>query len=91
MANGDDSNGNGTAFTIDDWHSINAAIVSGARSVHIADRSVTYNSLKEMLEIRDLIAADLGIVGQRQPSIFRVAHNDGRGVAARRPFDIGGE
>ena len=90
MANGDSERENGTAFTMDDWTSINAAIVSGARSVHIGDRSVTYSSLTEMLQIRDLIAADLGIIGTRQPSVIRVAHNDGRG-AARRPFDIGGE
>jgi hypothetical protein len=89
MANGDD-NGNGTSFTLDDWTSINSAIVSGARSVHIGDRSVTYSSLKEMLEVRDLIAADLGITGRRQPSVIRIAHNDGRGPA-RRPFDVGGE
>lgn len=50
-------------FTTDDLTAINLAIKSGTLRVRFADRDVTYRSLEEMKEIRDLIRADLGLVG----------------------------
>ena len=51
-------------WTTDDLTAISSAIASGALSVRYTDgRSVTYHSIGDMLRIRDLIRADLGLVG----------------------------
>lgn len=52
------------SFTTDDLTAINNAVKSGALSVRYADgRAVTYQSLADLLRVRDLIRADLGLVG----------------------------
>jgi len=51
------------AFTLDQYNILNAAIAQGALTVEYADKKVTYRSLDEMLEIRDLMANELGLNG----------------------------
>ena len=51
-------------WTTDDLTAISSAIASGALSVRYADgRSVTYHSIDAMLRVRNLIRAELGLVG----------------------------
>ena len=47
-------------FTAADLTAINTAIKSGTLSVAYRDRNVTYRSLSEMRQIRDMIKEDLG-------------------------------
>ena len=49
------------AFTQAQLDALDAAIVSGELSVEYPNGSVKYRSLEEMLEIRDLLAGDLGL------------------------------
>lgn len=47
------------AFTLDQLTTLDAAIAQGALTVKYADKEVTYRSLKEMLELRGLMAAEV--------------------------------
>lgn len=70
-------------FTNADWSAINDAIATGALTVHIKDRTVTYRSLTEMKEIRSMIARELGL--STPAGTVLLAHKDGRG-SVRRGF-----
>lgn len=48
-------------FTIDQYNRLNEAIAQGALKVKYADKEVTYRSLSEMLQLRNLMADDLGL------------------------------
>lgn len=48
------------AFTQTQLSALEAAIATGARTVAYADRTVTYNSLQEMLALRAQMIAELG-------------------------------
>ena len=48
------------AFTQTQLDTLEAAIATGARTVAYADRTVTYNSLAEMLALRAQMIAELG-------------------------------
>jgi hypothetical protein len=50
------------AFTQDDLDVLNASIAQGALKVKYADKEVEYRSLKDMLELRRLMAAELGLL-----------------------------
>lgn len=50
------------AWTQDDLDAIEKAIKTGARSVAYTDRRVEYRDLAEMIQIRDMIRKDLGLV-----------------------------
>jgi hypothetical protein len=47
------------AFTTTDLAAVNSALAKGEQTVHFADRSVTYRSVSELLQVRDLILAEL--------------------------------
>ena len=49
------------AYTIEQYQALQAAIAGGELSVRYADRSVTYRSVAEMLQILRLMQADLGL------------------------------
>lgn len=49
------------AFTLAQYHALQAAIAEGALVVRYADKSVTYRSLDEMIRILKLMANDLGL------------------------------
>lgn len=49
------------AFTQDQYNSLKAAIAQGAQSVKYADKEVKYNSLDEMLRLKQIMEAELGI------------------------------
>jgi len=51
-------------WTSDDLKALEEAIAKGVKSVQYTDRVVTYRSLDEMLQIRDLIRKSLGISGR---------------------------
>lgn len=48
-------------FTQDQYDRLCRAIAMGAKTVKYGDEEVTYNSMDEMLRLRDIIAADLGL------------------------------
>jgi len=50
------------AFSQTQLDSLDQAIADGALEVKYRDRTVIYRSLKEMLQIRDLMRKDLGII-----------------------------
>ena len=49
------------AFTLDQLNALDAAIASGTKSVKYADKEVEYQSLADMLRVRDLMAQELGL------------------------------
>ncbi len=66
------------AFTNDDLVALETAIKSGAKTVKYADKVVEYHSLKEMLQLRDIMRKELGIVtgeGQRILASFKKGLN----------------
>lgn len=63
----------GTSFTQEQYDALNKAIVQGTLTVIYGDKTVTYRSLDEMLRIRNLVAADLGLMPKpngRRPAEF---------------------
>lgn len=48
-------------FTAKDLRDIEAAIAKGVKSVKYTDKEVTYRSVSEMLQVRDLMRQCLGI------------------------------
>lgn len=49
------------AYTLEQYQALQAAIAGGELSVRYADRSVTYRSVAEMLQILRLMQAELGL------------------------------
>ncbi len=47
------------AYTQTDLAAINAALLRGEKSVQFADRSVTYRDIAEIIQVRDIIIAEL--------------------------------
>ena len=52
------------AFTLDQLETLEAAIASGTKKVKYADKEVEYNSIQDMLTLRDLIRKELGLIGK---------------------------
>lgn len=50
-----------TQFTLQQYEALNAAIASGTTTVSYGDKTVTYRSTDEMLRIRNLMMAELGL------------------------------
>ena len=66
------------SFTQEQLTAIEAAIASGTTRVRYSDREVVYASINEMLRVRDLIRADLGLVGEDGGRTHRYAtHSKG--------------
>lgn len=68
-----------TTFTLDEYLALNKAIVQGTTSVSYGDKTITYRSLDEMLRIRRLMAAELGITPKnsgRKLAVFSKSWND---------------
>lgn len=59
------------SFTKDDLEAVNSAIASGELVVEVNGRKVQYRSIKELLEARRLIAADLAGQQGKKRSAFR--------------------
>ncbi|MGQ7957675.1 phage head-tail joining protein [Pseudomonas sp. SP16.1] len=49
------------AYTLEQYQALQAAIAGGELSVRYADRSVTYRSVSEMLQILRLMENELGL------------------------------
>lgn len=52
-----------SGFTQTDYDTLVKAIGQGALVVEYGDKKVTYRSLKEMLEIKNMMADELGLNG----------------------------
>lgn len=67
------------SFTTEDLTAINSAIAAGAMHVRFADgRAVTYQSLADMLKIRNIIRSELGLIGDDGGRTYRLAtHSKG--------------
>lgn len=50
------------AWTTEQLDALEAAIATGTKSVMYGTKMVTYNSLDEMLRLRDLMRRELGLV-----------------------------
>lgn len=50
-----------TNYTPEMLATLEAAIATGTRDVYYGDKRVSYRSLAEMLKIRDIMRAELGI------------------------------
>jgi len=67
-------------WTTADLTAINDAIKSGARSVSMGGRTITYHTLDEMLKVRNLIRAELGMIGEDAGRTHRYGtHSKGLG------------
>lgn len=64
------------AWTESDLAEIEKAIKSGAKRVRYQDKEVEYQSLAEMIQVRDLIRVELGQV----PRTRRVLANFNKGL-----------
>ena len=51
-----------TAYTLENLHALEAAIVSGATRVKYSDKEIEYRSLREMKELRRDMRLSLGLV-----------------------------
>jgi len=49
------------AYTLEQYEALQAAIAGGELSVRYSDRSVTYRSISEMLQILRLMRDELGL------------------------------
>jgi hypothetical protein len=50
-----------TTFTLAQYEALTAAIAQGVRTVKYTDKEITYHSLSEMLNLRNLMARELGL------------------------------
>jgi len=50
------------AWTIDDVEALENAIKQGVKRVKYADKEIEYPSLQEMLNLRDLMKKELGLI-----------------------------
>jgi len=53
------------AWVQSDYDALTKAIAQGATSVRYGDRQITYRSLAEMLQLRQQMAAELGLNSSR--------------------------
>lgn len=60
------------AWTQTDLDKLEAAIGRGAKTVSYQGETVTYNSLADMLRVRDLMRKQLGLAGSSQRRYARV-------------------
>lgn len=65
-------------YTLTQYEAISAAIASGHTRVTYDGKTVEYRSLEEMVRIRNLIAAELGI--GLQPCQMRVTPSFSKGI-----------
>lgn len=56
------------SYSQDDYNTLCKAIAQGALSVKYADKEVMYRNLKEMLQIKAMMADDLGLNGTNPQS-----------------------
>lgn len=59
------------SYTLEDLQNLEEAIAKGIKKVKYTDKEIEYRSVDEMLKVRDLIKACLGLDDGR---------NDGRGL-----------
>lgn len=52
-----------SGFTLERLEALEAAIADGVLSVQYSDKNITYRSMKEMLQARDLMRRKLGLKG----------------------------
>lgn len=50
-----------TSFTQEQYDALCAAIATGALTVSYGDESITYQSLEKMIQLRNLMAGELGL------------------------------
>jgi len=67
------------AWTQEQLDAIEAAIAQGVLEIEYADKKVKYNSLNDMLRVRDLIRNELGITtntSNRKYAQFNKGYNE---------------
>jgi hypothetical protein len=65
------------AFTTEQLNALEAAIATGSKRVKYADKEVEYQSLDDMLRLRDLMQSELG----QKPKTKRFFANFSKGTA----------
>lgn len=66
-------------WTTTDLANIEAAIAKGELTIHFQDRSVTYRSVKELMEARGAILSELQAGTQKPPRQVRMGTSNGWG------------
>lgn len=65
------------SYTSDDLTAIDRSIASGSLSVRIGDRQETFRSLSELLQIRNLIRQELGLIEHGTLRFVPLYHDKG--------------
>lgn len=60
-----------SSFTVEQYNALCAALAEGARRVKYQDKEVEYHSLSEMLKLKGVMEADLGIGAGSDDSLGR--------------------
>jgi len=61
------------AYTQTDLDAIDTALLRGEKSVQFADRSVSYRDIAEIIEVRNIITAELGRTANRRRQFLGVS------------------
>lgn len=64
------------AFTTEQLAALEAAIATGATKVKYSDKEVTYNSLADMLKLRNIMRGELGL-NDSSPGYTFPSHSKG--------------
>ena len=73
------------AYTQQQLDLLDAAIAQGALKVEYADKKVEYRSLSEMLQIRNLMATELGKISKNSGRKFAEYHSGLTGPSNEDP------
>lgn len=65
------------AYTTTDLSNIESALAEGVLTVSVAGRTVTYRSLSEMMQIREIIRTELGQVDNGGTTFQTLKHDKG--------------
>ena len=57
------------AFSLEQLEKLEEAIAQGAREVWYGDKRIQYNSLDDMLKLRDTIKAELGLTKNKTTKV----------------------
>lgn len=64
------------AFTLENLAALNEAIATGAREVQYGDKRIVYNSLEQLLRLRNIMMFELGA----KPQTVRTYPTFGKGI-----------
>lgn len=63
------------AYTLEQYNALTAAIAEGVMVVEYGDKKVQYRSLDEMIRIKNLMEADLGLKRKNKRTVAAFSKN----------------